>query len=128
MLAEAGLKRIGRTMKLPRSFLYRIWFLRLLRERSGIQCRSGDERILGLVAPLHDVETGAATEMEREFLATLQAGCNTPIGCIGNVVDGVVHAFARALSRDGSRSLEYSMSDTIVNAKSLGHRPRRRDD
>lgn len=122
VLAEAGLRRLGRESEVTELFSIRDMVPAAAQGALGIQCRAGDERTLALLRPLHDDETGAATEMEREFLATLQAGCNTPLGCVATITDGMIHGFARALSRDGSRSLEYSMSDMMVNARALGRR------
>ncbi len=122
VLAEAGLRRLGREGEITEVFSTMDMVPAAGQGALGIQCRSGDSRILALLRPLHDAETGAATEMEREFLAVLQAGCNTPLGCFGTIRDGILHAFTRALSRDGSRSLEYEMSDAMSNARELGRR------
>jgi hydroxymethylbilane synthase len=120
VLAEAGLNRIGRSGDITETFAFTDMVPAAAQGALGIQCRTGDKRILDLLAPLHDAKTGAETDAEREFLATLQAGCNTPLGCIAQVIDQKIHCFARALSKDGSRSLEVSNQGDIKDAKSLG--------
>lgn len=122
VLAEAGLRRIGREEEITEAFNIEEMVPAAAQGALGIQCRSGDHRILGLLAPLHHAETGAATEMEREVLATLQAGCNTPLGCYAVVREGRIFGFCRALSRDGSRALEASADDLVNNARALGQR------
>lgn len=122
VLAEAGLRRIGREGEITEVFNISEMVPAAAQGALGIQCRAGDSRILQLLAPLHDDETGAETEMEREFLATLQAGCNTPIGCYGAIKDDRIYGFSRALSRDGSRALEFAADDLTINARALGRR------
>lgn len=53
----------------------------------GIECRD-DAWCLDLVARLDDADTRAAVQAERQFLATLEAGCLAPIGAHAIVNQG----------------------------------------
>lgn len=120
LLAEAGLNRIGRSEEITETFSLTDMVPAASQGALGIQCRAGDTRILSILEPLHDLDAGFETDAEREFLATLQAGCNNPLGCIARVVNGVLHVHARALSRDGSRSLEVSSQGDPSAARDIG--------
>lgn len=45
----------------------------------GIETRADDTRVLDLLAPIHDVDTGDAVACERAFLKALDGSCKTPI-------------------------------------------------
>jgi hydroxymethylbilane synthase len=120
LLAEAGLVRIGRADEITETFSLTDMVPAASQGALGIQCRVGDKRTLELLAPLHDLDAGYETDCEREFLATLQAGCNHPLGCVARIVNGVLHVHARALSRDGSRSLEVSAQGRPSAARDIG--------
>jgi hydroxymethylbilane synthase len=47
----------------------------------AVQCRAGDERVLGALSSIDHAETRAATEGERAFLREFGGGCNVPAGC-----------------------------------------------
>lgn len=82
----------------------------------AVQCRAGDERALGLLVPLDDAATRAATTAERAFLRALEAGCTAPVAALarpagepsynlsqGNGSRLRVHLEGRVLSPDGRR-------------------------
>ncbi len=121
VLAEAGLQRIGRGNEIHQIFDTNEMVPAAAQGALGIQCRAGDTRVLEFLKPLEDFNARAETDCERAFLATLQAGCNTPLGCAAQVRGDSIECFARALSRDGSRSLEVSGVALVAKAKELGH-------
>ncbi|HEX4746067.1 MAG TPA: hydroxymethylbilane synthase [Gaiellaceae bacterium] len=51
----------------------------------GIQCRTGDGRVLALLAAIDDPEARAETTAEREFLHTLGAGCAAPVAALAQI-------------------------------------------
>lgn len=57
----------------------------------AVECRSGDERALGLLAGIDHGPTRAAVEIERSYLAELGAGCSLPVGA--HATAGRLHTF-----------------------------------
>jgi hydroxymethylbilane synthase len=51
----------------------------------AVQVRSGDERLLEVIASLDDPRTRIAVTAERAFLAASGGGCRAPIGALGMV-------------------------------------------
>ncbi|MFO0950169.1 MAG: hydroxymethylbilane synthase [Isosphaeraceae bacterium] len=88
VLAEAGLRRLG----LERHVTERLGPPRFLpavgQGALGIECRSDDARVLGLLAPLDHAETRRAVVAERRALAELEGGCMIPLGAWGRDAEG----------------------------------------
>lgn len=96
ILAMAGLRRLG---------IERPDILALTPEQMvpavgqgvlGVQCRDGDDRVLGLLLSIDHAPTRRCATLERAFLASLGGGCNVPAGCYARIVDGALHAVAMA--------------------------------
>ncbi|XP_070203366.1 porphobilinogen deaminase-like, partial [Littorina saxatilis] len=45
----------------------------------AVECRTGDEGTLKLLANLHDLDTAICCVAERSFLRTLEGGCSVPV-------------------------------------------------
>lgn len=72
----------------------------------GIECRDGDARVLGFLAPLDDAATRMRVEAERALLAALDGSCRTPIAALAEL-DGVGLRLRCAIARpDGSDLIE----------------------
>ena len=84
ILAAAGLSRLGlETPDLERVDLPTDLFTPAPGQGAlGIQCRAGDERILALLASIHDEVTAACVNAERELLFRLGGGCSMPLGAL----------------------------------------------
>ncbi|CAI9405263.1 MULTISPECIES: hydroxymethylbilane synthase [Aestuariimicrobium] len=96
----------------------------------GVECRESDERIRRLLADLDDPATRAAVTAEREFLATLEAGCLAPVGAWAHVDGeelelqvcvadngGLVRLQGRAPWRDSTRHrhLGQDLAETVLS-------------
>jgi len=88
----------------------------------GIECRSGDEQIKKLLAPLAHEETTIAVTAERALNRRLQGGCQVPIACYATLDHDVVHMNGLVGSLDGSRILRVQGTDMLGNAEALGIR------
>ena len=53
----------------------------------GIQCRSGDERILAALSHVHDDVTARCVNAERDVLLGLGGGCSMPLGVLIDPLD-----------------------------------------
>jgi hydroxymethylbilane synthase len=110
VLAWAGLKRLGLdthvTERLgPPEFLPAVGQGAL-----GIECRSGDETVLGLLAGIDDGTTRRAVLAERAALAELEGGCVIPMAAWGRDVEGVLTLDASVFDPDGREVVTVSLA------------------
>jgi hydroxymethylbilane synthase len=79
ILASAGLKRLGFEERIT-TFIPPEESLPAIGQGAvGIECRSDDERINALLAPLHHKETATCVLAERAMNNALMGGCQVPI-------------------------------------------------
>ena len=125
VLARAGLARLGR-MSAVTEVLDPIQVLPAPAQGAlAVECRSGDTRVLQLLAALDDPAARACVAAERAVLAALEAGCSAPVGAHAELVeaeDGAAEVWLRAsvTAIDGSDSVRDSISGPAVEAESLG--------
>jgi hydroxymethylbilane synthase len=101
VLARAGLERLGQSPTQGEiNFEDRKFFLEVLPREiylsaggQGIiamQIRAGGERVRAIVDLVNDRETLLCLRAEREFLRLLHGDCNSPVGVLATVKDGVM--------------------------------------
>jgi hydroxymethylbilane synthase len=84
----------------------------------GVECRAGDERILGLLASLDDGATSLACAAERSIMRTLEGGCSVPIGVETHWVDdGKLRLRATVVSVDGTEGVDVEETEAITSAE-----------
>ena len=88
----------------------------------GIECRSDDEQIKQLLAPLAHEDTTIAVTAERALNRRLEGGCQVPIACYATLDRDVVHMNGLVGSLDGTRILRVQGTDLLENAEALGIR------
>ena len=86
-LAMAGLNRLGLSGVMAAPVAVETMLPAVAQGAIGIERRTGDARVAGLLASVHDGPTGVRVGMERAFLAALEGGCDTPIAGLC-VLDG----------------------------------------
>ena len=69
----------------------------------AITARTGDKRMLRLLAVLNVAEHAIATRAERGFLAALDGSCRTPIAALAKIEDKTLHFIGEALTPDGAK-------------------------
>ena len=106
VLARAGLDRLGLSEQITEVVSHNVMLPAPGQGALGIECRSEDSIVREMLARLHDVDTAAAVNAERSFLAALNAGCNTPVGALACVDGERVRFSGRCLSPDGTRCIE----------------------
>ena len=82
ILAAAGLERLGVHQRIDAWLEPPAWLPAAGQGVIAVQARADDERAATLLAPLHHELTGIATRAERAFLASLEGGCQVPIGAL----------------------------------------------
>lgn len=120
ILAVAGLKRLGFEQRIRTSIAPEISLPAIGQGAVGIECRSDDPRINGLLAALNHPATRICVEAERSMNLRLQGGCQVPIG--GYAVLGNGELWLRGLvgSPDGARIVRGEVRGPGSKAAELG--------
>lgn len=91
ILAAAGLKRLGLAERATEWIAPEMMLPAVGQGAVGIESRIDDQKTNDMIAKLHHQETAYAVDAERAFLATLEGGCQVPIGCYGLIDDGKLY-------------------------------------
>ncbi|WP_462156779.1 hydroxymethylbilane synthase [Pseudoalteromonas sp. GB56] len=86
----------------------------------GIECRSDDDVVKALLAPLEHNETRIRVDAERAMNRRLQGGCQVPIGAYAIVENEQVYLRGLVGSLDGQQILRAESSAPIAQAQQLG--------
>lgn len=120
LLALAGLLRLGVTPD-HMTILDPVAFPPALAQGAiGIECRAGDRRVLDLLAPIHDRDTGDVVACERAFLGALDGSCKTPIAGHARLEGDQLHLSGIVLNEDGSAYHEIADSGARADAVAFG--------
>lgn len=86
----------------------------------GIECRSDDERIKTLLAPLNDLNTRDCVLAERAMNRTLQGGCQVPIGAYALLQNETIWLRGLVGSPDGKQIIRAEQKGPRHLAEELG--------
>ena len=88
----------------------------------GIELRSNDSAVLSLLQVVHHEPTARRVIAERAMNKRLEGGCQVPIGCYADYVDGGETLLLRGLvgNPDGSQILRAEAIAPAVEAEQLG--------
>lgn len=120
LLAAAGLKRMGWEDRITSYLPVEICLPAVGQGALGIQCREDDAELLGLLGRYQDGDTARTVAAERSLLASLNGGCQVPIGAYAVLgEDGkTVHLTGMVGKPDGSLLLKESA--TGADPEALG--------
>jgi hydroxymethylbilane synthase len=126
VLAAAGLRRLGRIAEAT-ELLDPIQMLPAPGQGAlAVEVRAGDVDTASVVGALDDPDTRACTTAERALLAELEAGCSSPVGALGEVVEGVdgpeLSLRAVVTTPDGTADLRRSLVGDVADPDGLGRR------
>ena len=111
IFAQAGLERINLR---PQNSQVIEWMLPAPAQGAiGVVCRRDDEQVYEACFQFNDATTALCTQVERDFLRTLEGGCSTPVSALATVEDGWLHFRGNIVSLDGTRQ---AAADKIVAA------------
>lgn len=120
ILASAGLIRLGLSHRIA-SFIETEQSLPAAGQGAvGIECRTDDEEVNALLAPLSDPITTACVLAERAMNTRLQGGCQVPIGGYAVIENHEIYLRALVGDVDGSVILRAEGSSAVENAEELG--------
>ena len=86
----------------------------------AIECRTANERVRQLVAPLHDPISAACVAAERAMLAALDGSCRTPIAGFAEVDGDRLTIEGLLLNEDGSKEIRGRFEGGIDDGAQLG--------
>ncbi len=120
ILASAGLKRLGLDDRITHTIDTELSLPAVGQGAIGIECRSDDERINALLAPLNHEETAIRVAAERAQNQRLNGGCQVPIG--GHAVINNQQLVIKGLIGypDGSKIFRAEREGPVSDAELLG--------
>jgi len=120
ILACAGLIRLGFADRIKQQIPDSISLPAIGQGAVGIEARTGDDRILNLIAPLNDADTAVRVAAERAMNHRLEGGCQVPIGGFA-VLDGD-QVYLRGLvgQPDGSKIISGEIRGSREQAEQIG--------
>lgn len=126
VLARAGLLRLGRENDAT-EILDPLQMLPAPGQGAlACECRLGDESAARALAVLDDPHSRAAVTAERSLLATLEAGCNAPVGALADVAwgDDGDELWLRAVVGDvsGAPTIRLSATGSLDEPAAIGER------
>ena len=122
LLASAGLHRLGWEDRIAEILDPDVMVPAVGQGALGVETRTDDEAVRGLLAPLHDKETATAVAAERALLDELGGGCQVPLGAHAVVTNGALDLAAVVVSPDGRQTANARQMGTVDHAESLGRK------
>jgi hydroxymethylbilane synthase len=120
VLASAGLIRLGLAERITQRLETDLCLPAIGQGVIGIECRSGDAAVHGLIAPLNDSTTQICIAAERALNARLQGGCQVPIAGHATLQGGNVSVHGLVGYPDGSRVIRGHAAGTTAEAAAVG--------
>lgn len=120
LLAMAGLNRLG-LAHLAAGVLDPAAMLPAVAQGAiGVERRADDRRTAGLLAAIHDRDSGIRLAAERAMLAGLDGSCRTPIAGLAVIEGGSVWLRGEVLRPDGSEAVADEGRAPLADAAALG--------
>ncbi|MFK7944153.1 MAG: hydroxymethylbilane synthase [Paracoccaceae bacterium] len=101
-LAAAGLRRLGQEDLADNAVSVDEMLPAVAQGAIGIECRSGDQVALAMLASIHHADTGIQLAAERAFLAGLDGSCRTPIAGLAELEGDQMWFRGEIVRPDGS--------------------------
>jgi hydroxymethylbilane synthase len=118
VFAAAGLERIN--LK-PTDFIDLDWMIPAPAQGAMvIVAMQNDDYCKEAVAKLNHKETEICTQIERQFLKTLEGGCTAPIGALAKINNNEIHFVGNLFSIDGKEKLEIERTISLDNWTDFG--------
>ena len=119
-LAMAGLNRLGLAYVARAAIAPEEMLPAVAQGAIGVERRTDDTRVAGLLEAIHDVPTGQRLAAERGFLARLDGSCETPIAGLA-VLDGPeLWLRGEVLRPDGSEVITGEMRGPVADGLAIG--------
>ena len=120
ILAGAGVIRLGWQARITELLNPEVSLPAIGQGALGIETRTDDERINGLVAFFDHPETSCAVRAERALLKRLEGGCQVPIAAYGTLDGQTLNLTGLVASTDGKVFVKDAVSGPGERAEDLG--------
>ncbi len=120
ILAAAGLTRLGMGHRIHQCLPPEISYHAVGQGALGIECRSGDDRILTILATVVHQPTTYRCLAERAFLRELEGGCQVPIGVQTELQGDRLTLRGLVASVDGQRVVKGEETGLATDGEALG--------
>ncbi|MGE5027166.1 MAG: hydroxymethylbilane synthase [Betaproteobacteria bacterium] len=120
ILAAAGLKRLGLGERITALLPTEQSLPAVGQGALGIECRTGRDDIVALLAPLNHPDTAACVAAERAMSRALAGSCQVPLGGFAEIAAGVLRLRGFVSSVDGVRMVRAEVSGKPEEAEALG--------
>jgi len=120
ILAAAGVKRLGWEKRITEIIPAEVSLPAIGQGAIGIECRTGDEFIHKLIAPLNHPETFVCVGAERACLKRLEGGCQVPIAAHARLLNSTLTIDGLVGSVSGDRIIRAHAEGKADNADKLG--------
>ena len=118
VFAAAGLERINLT---PQNHIELDWMIPAPAQGAMVVvAMANDDYCIEAASKLNHFESQMATQIERDFLKTLEGGCTAPIGALATIVDNVIRFEGALLSLDGKQKIHIEKTADATHYKVFG--------
>lgn len=120
ILAASGLKRLGFQERIKSTLAEKDSLPAVGQGALGIECRSSDNQIKALLAPLLHDETARCVKAERAMNHHLHGGCQVPIAGYATLSGDTISMTGLVASTDGKSILKVQQDGPASNPEELG--------
>jgi len=120
ILATAGLERLGLAEHIRQIIPAEQMLPGIGQGALGIECRTGDQRVLDIIDVLKDSDSFMAVGAERAMNVLLAGSCQTPIGGFATFQNQQLHVRGLVASEDGKRLLQAEIQGDPEDYQRLG--------
>lgn len=120
ILAAAGLIRLEMPARIRQFIAPEVMLPANGQGAVGIECRTNDQRIKSLLAPLECQNTRYRVLAERAMNRALEGGCQVPIGSFAELTDDNLYLRGLVGAVDGSQIIRDEVSGHVSEAEALG--------
>jgi hydroxymethylbilane synthase len=120
ILAAAGVRRLGLAENVSEYLDPSISLPAIGQGALGIECRVDDRELNDLIAFFNHQDTRTCVTGERALLRRLEGGCQVPIACYGQMLNGKLHLIGLVGSVDGKRIIKETIEGEADKAEKLG--------
>jgi len=120
ILAYIGLKRLDLLKEIP--FVQKLEFMipPMGQAALGIEIVSNNKKVREIALSLDDKDTHLCTDIEREFISTIKAGCSAPVAINATIKGENIHLRAMLGYPDGTNILYKEMKISKDSSKGAG--------
>jgi hydroxymethylbilane synthase len=86
----------------------------------GIEIVCNDDTIREIAQSLNDEKTFICTQIERDFISKIGAGCSAPVACNAVIEDDMVTFRVMLGFPDGTKIMQEKMTKNISESKTMG--------